>query len=108
MLCAFGECLADCRGHVDGTSIYLTRDIGGAIERYERYKLDKIVYVVVAHQDSHLQRFLFKVLQLMGYDWANNLQHVNYGLVLGTSTHKGMIVLLADSMARSAYPARPV
>ncbi|KAF6764509.1 arginyl-tRNA synthetase [Ephemerocybe angulata] len=57
----------------DGTSIYLTRDIGGAVERYEKYKFDKMIYV------------FFKVLELMGYEWAQpknaSLVHVNYGLV---------------------------
>ena len=100
MLCAFGKCFADRRGHVDGTSIYLTRDIGGAIERYEKYKFDKMIYVVAAQQDLHLQQF-FKVLQLMGYDWANNLEHVNYSLVLGMSTRKGTVVFL-DQIIREA------
>ncbi|KAF8196148.1 hypothetical protein BJ912DRAFT_956508 [Pholiota molesta] len=58
----------------DGTSIYLTRDIGGAIERYEQYKFDKMIYVV---------------LELMGLPWAKDLVHVNYGLVQGMSTRKG-------------------
>lgn len=84
----------------DGTSIYLTRDIGGAIERYEKYKFDKMIYVVAAQQDLHLAQF-FKVLELMGYDWAKNLEHVNYGLVLGMSTRKGTVVFL-DQIIREA------
>lgn len=79
----------------DGTSIYLTRDIAGAIERYDEYKFDKMIYVVSAQQDAHLAQF-FKVLQLMGFDWADRLEHVNYGLVLGMSTRKGTVVLLSD------------
>ncbi|KAJ7895857.1 hypothetical protein B0H13DRAFT_2252431 [Mycena leptocephala] len=63
----------------DGTSIYLTRDIGGAIERYEKYKFDKMIYVVSSQQDLHLAQF-FKVLELMKFPWAGSLQHVNYGL----------------------------
>lgn len=81
--------------HTDGTSIYLTRDIAGAIERYEDYKFDKMIYVVSAQQDMHLQQF-FKVLDLMGFDWADRLEHVNYGLVMGMSTRKGTVVLLSD------------
>lgn len=38
----------------DGTSVYITRDIGGAVERYEKYKFDKMVYVVASQQDLHL------------------------------------------------------
>jgi len=79
--------------NVDGTSIYLTRDIGGAIERYDKYKFDKMIYVVSAQQDLHLAQF-FKVLELMGYPWAKNLMHINYGLVQGMSTRKGTVVLL--------------
>ncbi|KAI0715922.1 arginyl-tRNA synthetase [Cerioporus squamosus] len=84
----------------DGTSIYLTRDIGAAIERYEKYKFDKMIYVVASQQDLHLQQF-FKVLQLMGYEWAQNLEHVNYGLVLGMSTRRGTVVFL-DQIIREA------
>lgn len=64
----------------DGTSIYLTRDIGGAIERYEKYKFDKMIYVVSAQQDLHLAQF-FKILKLMEFPWAETMEHVNYGLV---------------------------
>ncbi|KAF8587373.1 arginyl-tRNA synthetase [Ramaria rubella] len=85
----------------DGTSIYLTRDIAGAIERYEKYKFDKMIYVVSAQQDMHLQQF-FKVLQLMDFDWADKLEHVNYGLVLGMSTRKGTVVLLSDLIREAA------
>jgi len=79
--------------NIDGTSIYLTRDIGGAIERHDKYKFDKMIYVVSAQQDLHLAQF-FKVLELMGYPWAKNLMHINYGLVQGMSTRKGTVVFL--------------
>ncbi|KAF9557000.1 arginyl-tRNA synthetase [Agrocybe pediades] len=84
----------------DGTSIYLTRDIGGAIERYEEYKFDKMIYVVATQQDLHLAQF-FKVLELMGFPWAKDLVHVNYGLVLGMSTRKGTVVFL-DQIIKEA------
>ena len=79
----------------DGTSIYLTRDISGAIERYEQYKFDKMIYVVSSQQDLHLSQF-FKVLELMGFPWAKDLVHVNYGLVQGMSTRKGTVVFLNE------------
>ncbi|KAJ3553489.1 hypothetical protein NP233_g12631 [Leucocoprinus birnbaumii] len=72
---------------------YLTRDIGGAIERYEKYKFDKMIYVVSAQQDLHLAQF-FKVLELMEFPWAKDLLHINYGLVQGMSTRKGTVVFL--------------
>ena len=50
----------------DGTSIYLTRDIGGAIERYEQHKFDKMIYVISSQQDLHTAQFI-KVLHLMEF-----------------------------------------
>ncbi|KAF8626485.1 hypothetical protein AX17_006541 [Amanita inopinata Kibby_2008] len=85
----------------DGTSIYLTRDIGGAIERYEKYKFDKMIYVVSSQQDLHLSQF-FKVLELMDFPWASSLQHVNYGLVQGMSTRKGTVVFLDQIIKEAA------
>ncbi|KAJ7202500.1 hypothetical protein B0H12DRAFT_1330801 [Mycena haematopus] len=85
----------------DGTSIYLTRDIGGAIERYEKYKFDKMIYVVSSQQDLHLAQF-FKVLELMQFPWASSLQHVNYGLVQGMSTRKGTVVFLDQIIKEAA------
>ncbi|KAF6751323.1 arginyl-tRNA synthetase [Ephemerocybe angulata] len=89
----------------DGTSIYLTRDIGGAVERYEKYKFDKMIYVVASQQDLHLAQF-FKVLELMGYEWAQpknaSLVHVNYGLVQGMSTRKGTVVFLNQIIEEAA------
>jgi len=64
----------------DGTSLYLTRDIGAAKQRYDEYHFDKMVYVVASQQDLHLKQ-LFKVLELMGYDWAKTCSHVNFGMV---------------------------
>ncbi|KAJ6448938.1 hypothetical protein C8R45DRAFT_1045716 [Mycena sanguinolenta] len=85
----------------DGTSIYLTRDIGGAIERYEKYKFDKMIYVVSSQQDLHLAQF-FKVLELMQFPWASSLQHINYGLVQGMSTRKGTVVFLDQIIKEAA------
>ncbi|KAJ9112553.1 hypothetical protein QFC19_000570 [Naganishia cerealis] len=79
----------------DGTSIYITRDLGEALERYEKYKFDKMVYVIAAQQNFHCQQF-FKMLELMGYEWADKLEHVNFGMVLGMSTRKGTVKFLDD------------
>lgn len=86
---------------LDGTSIYLTRDIGGAIERYEKYKFDKMIYVVSSQQDLHLAQF-FKILELMQFPWAGSLQHINYGLVQGMSTRKGTVVFLDQIIKEAA------
>lgn len=93
------EPISDCY-HLDGTSTYLTRDIGGAIQRYEQYNFDKMIYVVGSAQDFYLAQ-LFKVLELMGFPWASNLLHVNYGMVQGMSTRKGTAVFL-DQIIKEA------
>jgi arginyl-tRNA synthetase len=92
--------LGPLTGSPDGTSIYLTRDIGGAIDRWEKYHFDKMIYVISSQQDLHVAQF-FKVLKLMEFDWADRLEHVNYGLVQGMSTRKGTVVFL-DQIIREA------
>ncbi|TGZ84166.1 arginyl-tRNA synthetase [Ascodesmis nigricans] len=82
----------------DGTSLYLTRDIGAAMERYEKYKFDKMIYVVASQQDLHLNQ-LFKILELLGLDWYKKCQHINFGMVQGMSTRKGTVVFLDDILA---------
>lgn len=77
----------------DGTSLYLTRDVGEAIKRYETYKFDKMIYVIAAQQDLHCAQF-FEILKQMGFEWAHNLEHVNFGMVQGMSTRKGTVVFL--------------
>ncbi|KAL8831809.1 MAG: hypothetical protein Q9170_005137 [Blastenia crenularia] len=80
----------------DGSSLYLTRDIGEAVKRYELYKFDKMIYVVASQQDLHLAQ-LFKILELMGHqDIAEKCQHINFGMVLGMSTRKGTVKFLDD------------
>lgn len=80
----------------DGTSLYITRDLGAAIERKETYKFDKMIYVIASQQDLHTKQF-FKILEKMGYSWAKDeLVHVNFGMVLGMSTRKGTVVFLDD------------
>jgi len=85
----------------DGTSIYLTRDIAGAIERWEKYQFDKMIYVVASQQDLHLAQF-FQILKLMKFPWADRLEHVNYGMVLGMSTRKGTAVFLDQIIKEAA------
>jgi arginyl-tRNA synthetase len=85
----------------DGTSIYLTRDIGGVVERFEKYNFDKAIYVVSSQQDLHMQQFI-KVLHLMQFPWADRVEHVNYGLVLGMSTRRGTVVFLDQIIKEAA------
>lgn len=93
----YNKKLGKCRvKKADGTTLYLTRDIGAAIERYEKFHFDKMIYVVAMQQDLHLAQ-LFKILELMGRkEIADRCQHVNFGMVLGMSTRKGTVKFLDD------------
>ena len=64
----------------DGTSVYLTQDIGTVIARYEDSPFDRLIYVVASEQDYHF-RVLFHVLEQLGFAWAPNLHHLSYGMV---------------------------
>ncbi|KAL3230181.1 hypothetical protein RNJ44_01544 [Nakaseomyces bracarensis] len=77
----------------DGTTLYLTRDVGAAMDRYEKYHFDKMIYVIASQQDLHTAQF-FEILKQIGFDWSKNLQHVNFGMVQGMSTRKGTVVFL--------------
>jgi arginyl-tRNA synthetase len=84
----------------DGTSLYLTRDIGAAMERYNKFKFDKMIYVVATQQDLHLQQ-LFKILDLLDFEWAGKCQHINFGMVHGMSTRRGTVKFLDDILAEA-------
>lgn len=62
----------------DGASLYATRDLATAIDRYDRYRFDLGLYVTSVQQKLHFERW-FKVLELMGKDYAHNLRHISYG-----------------------------
>lgn len=64
----------------DGTSVYITQDLGTAVARYADYPFDKMIYVVASEQNYHF-KILFYLLNLLGYSWAKNLFHLSYGLV---------------------------
>ncbi len=64
----------------DGTSIYITQDIGTAIQRSKDWPFDELVYVVASEQHYHF-RALFEILRRLGYSWSENLFHLAYGLV---------------------------
>ncbi len=65
----------------DGTSVYMTQDIGTAIQRYEDFpELNGIVYTVGNEQEYHF-KVLFSILEKLGYDWASKCYHLSYGMV---------------------------
>ena len=83
----------------DGASLYATRDLAAAIYRKNTYDFYKCLYVVAYQQNLHFKQF-FKVLELMGKEWAKDLVHVAYGMVSledgAMSTRKGKVVWLED------------
>jgi arginyl-tRNA synthetase len=80
----------------DGTSLYITRDIGEIYQRVEKYHFDKMVYVVASQQDLHLAQ-LFKIIELMGdKELSQKCSHINFGMVQGMSTRKGTAKFLDD------------
>jgi len=64
----------------DGTAVYMTQDLGTAVDRYNEYKFHKNIYVVGNEQNYHFQ-VLKAILKKMGYDWAEGLMHFSYGMV---------------------------
>lgn len=64
----------------DGTSVYMTQDLGTAVQRHQDFDFDRMIYVVGNEQDYHF-KVLFHVLNKLGYDWAKRLHHLSYNMV---------------------------
>jgi len=83
----------------DGGTLYATRDMAAAIDRYDTYKFNKSLYVTANEQKLHFAQF-FKVLELAGNAWATDMVHVPYGLFIfesgKMSTRKGQVIKLAE------------
>ncbi|MBN2681302.1 MAG: arginine--tRNA ligase [Bacteroidales bacterium] len=86
---ADGSVIADLTGEnldekvllrADGTSVYMTQDIGTAESRYNEFRPDKMIYVVGNEQNYHFN-VLKIVLKKLGYNWAENINHFSYGMV---------------------------
>ena len=86
----------------DGSTLYPTRDIAAAVYRKENYHFDKAIYVTSSQQCLHFAQW-FKVVEMMGYPWYNELVHVPYGTVslngAKLATRTGNVVLLKDLFA---------
>jgi arginyl-tRNA synthetase len=95
----------------DGSTLYATRDIAAAIYRKNTYDFEKCIYVTGAAQSLHFQQW-FKVVELMGYHWADSLVHVPFGIVsLGgekLATRKGKVVLLEDILSEAMKKTRQI
>ena len=86
----------------DGSTLYPTRDIAAAVYRKNEYNFDKAIYVTSNQQILHFKQW-FKVVELMGYEWHDQLVHVPYGTVslngAKLATRTGNVVLLKDLFA---------
>ncbi len=79
----------------DGSTLYATRDLAAASDRFERFKFEKSLYVVGAAQSLHFKQ-LFAVLERMGKGWAAKCAHIPFGMVHGMKTRTGNLVRLND------------
>jgi arginyl-tRNA synthetase len=93
----------------DGTSLYSTKDIPLAIKKFEQYQLDRSIYVVDVRQSLYFKQ-IFKILELMGYPWANHCQHLAYEIVnlpgnVTIASREGTVILLEDLIREAVQRA---
>ncbi len=89
----------------DGTSVYMTQDLGTAVERFKENNIQKLIYTVGNEQDYHFQ-VLFLILKKLGYDWASQLFHLSYGMVelpAGKMKSREGTVVDADDLMQEMY-----
>ena len=89
----------------DGTSVYITQDLGTAERRFAKYDLDSHVYVVGNEQDYHFQ-VLKLILKKLGFDWADQIYHLSYGMVElpeGKMKSREGTVVDADDLIQQMY-----
>ena len=89
----------------DGTSVYMTQDLGTAEQRFEEYNLDEHIYVVGNEQNYHFQ-VLKLILGKLGFSWADNIYHLSYGMVelpQGKMKSREGTVVDADDLIQNMY-----
>ncbi len=95
----------------DGATLYTTRDLAAAFYRKKTYDFTKCLYVVAYQQSLHFRQ-LFKVIELMGREWAKDMEHVEFGMVSyegqALSTRHGHVIYLEDLLNRSIEKARAI
>lgn len=95
----------------DGSTLYITRDIAAAVYRKETYDFYKNIYVVASQQNLHFQQWI-KIVELLGYEWANDCVHVPFGLVSmedGTmSTREGRVIFLEDVLNKAVEQTKNI
>jgi len=95
----------------DGTAVYMTQDIGTAIQRFKDYNIDTLIYTVGNEQDYHF-KVLFLILKKLGFNWADKLYHLSYGMVDLPSgkmkSREGTVVDADDLIAEMAQTAKEI
>jgi len=96
----------------DGSSLYATKDLPLAIQKFEEYDLDQSIYVIDVRQSLYLKQ-IFKTLEILGYEWANQLYHLPYELVnlpgnVTMSSREGTVVLFEDLVDEATHRALAV
>ena len=95
----------------NGSTLYITRDIAAALYRKKHYNFYKNLYIVASQQNLHFQQWI-KVVELLGYDWANDCVHIPFGLVSledGTmSTRHGRVVFLKDVLNKAIEKTKEI
>lgn len=89
----------------DGTAVYITQDLGTAIQRFEENPISSLIYTVGNEQDYHF-KVLFTILKKLGYEWADSLYHLSYGMVElpdGKMKSREGTVVDADDLMEEMY-----
>lgn len=93
----------------DGTSVYMTQDIGTAYDRFNEFKIDEMIYVVGNEQNYHFQ-VLSLICKKLGFDWADKIRHLSYGMVElpegKMKSREGTVVDADDLMSEMIDTAR--
>jgi arginyl-tRNA synthetase len=96
----------------DSSSLYATKDLPLAIQKFDEYDLDQSIYVIDVRQSLYLKQ-IFKTLELMGYGWSDRLYHLAYELVnlpgnVTMASREGTVVLFDDLMIEATRRAREI
>ena len=96
----------------DGSSLYATKDLPLAIQKFEEYDLDKSIYVIDVRQSLYMKQ-IFKTLSILGYEWSDKLYHLAYELVnlpgnVTMASREGTVVLFDDLMSEATKRAREI
>jgi len=96
----------------DGSSLYATKDLPLAIQKFDEYDLTRSIYVIDVRQSLYMKQ-IFKTLEILGYEWANRMYHLAYELVnlpgnVTMASREGTVVLFDDLVSEATQRARQI